>query len=58
MMYEVSTQIPRDCFPVGYDRSNLRNVSGPQDYWAVYLDVERGETVRCEDFAREAGLIK
>ena len=42
-----------ECFPVGYDKSNLINVSRVGDYWATFLDPRTGAEVSCEDFYKQ-----
>jgi hypothetical protein len=51
-LYEVSDGLPRDCFPVGFDRTNLENISRICDMWCKYIDVQTGELVDCAEFAK------
>lgn len=38
------------CFPAGYDRSNLVDISSIGEYWATFLNQETGEIVYCSKF--------
>lgn len=41
------------CFPRGYDRSDLRNVTCVGDLWAKFINVRTGEVVDCAEFAKQ-----
>jgi hypothetical protein len=43
----------RDCFPAGFDTSNLRRISGMADLWNKYISTATGEVIDCADFAEQ-----
>jgi hypothetical protein len=45
---------PPTFFPEGYDQSNLVEVSTIADPFAIFLNLETGEEIRCEDFHKKA----
>lgn len=46
--------LPPTFFPEGYDTSNLLEISTRGDAFAVFMNIETGETIRCEDFHEQA----
>ena len=45
---------PRSCFPVGYDTSDLVDVTQVTDMWRRYVKRSTGEEVDCAKFAAMA----
>ena len=38
------------CFPEGYDKSNLIEVSKIGDSWATFVNIQTGEEISCAEF--------
>jgi len=51
VMYNTSKGDPPSCFPIGYDRSELIEISSMMDSWAKYINSSTGEVVDCALFA-------
>jgi hypothetical protein len=60
MQFEMSTDDNgvRTCFPVGYDKQNLIDVTRVTDVWAQFVDKHTGETVDCEVFAKQLDAMR
>ena len=50
---ERRSNLPAVVFPEGYDRSNLLEISTIGESFAVFLNTETMETVRCETFYKQ-----
>ena len=45
---------PSECFPAGYDKEGLLNISTIGKYWATFLHPDTGQIIECEDFYQQA----
>jgi len=44
---------PGTCFPVGFDRTGLAEITQLDDTWRVYVREKTGERIDCYDFFRQ-----